>query len=143
MITDRKQAELEPAHRARHDPLTGLPTRRRSSSCSPRSPRRSAGPDSPFAALFVDLDRFKVINDSLGHDASDEVLTVVRTPVLAAIPARRDRAVRRGRIRGGPVARASATPGRTAARRDTPVDPVDIAHRSAARPAAPGDGRWP
>ncbi len=76
-ITDRRNAELALEHRALHDPLTGLPNRalvidRLSQTfASARRHRLST------AVLFIDLDRFKSVNDSLGHAAGDELLVEV------------------------------------------------------------------
>ncbi len=75
-ITERKEAESLLAHVALHDPLTGLPNR---PDPRPGRPDARALPAraGPVAALFVDLDNFKDINDSLGHDAGDKVLRAV------------------------------------------------------------------
>lgn len=74
-VTDRRQAEEQLAHSALHDALTGLPNRvlfmDRLESSLRRMKRRA---DRSFAVVFLDLDRFKVINDSLGHLAGDHLL---------------------------------------------------------------------
>ncbi len=77
-ITDRKKMELQLRHLALHDPLTGLANRTlcldRIRQAVERSRRRK--PHS-FSIIFLDLDRFKVLNDSLGHAFGDQVLIAV------------------------------------------------------------------
>jgi diguanylate cyclase (GGDEF)-like protein/PAS domain S-box-containing protein len=77
-VTERRIAEDRLRHDSLHDALTGLPNRAlfadRVERCIERA-RRS--PHYEFAVLFLDLDRFKVINDSLGHAAGDQLLTTV------------------------------------------------------------------
>ena len=77
-ITERKQLEEQLLFRALHDPLTGLANRTlcldRIAQAFERAARR---PEKTFAVVFLDLDRFKVINDSLGHEAGDQVLREV------------------------------------------------------------------
>ena len=77
-ITDRKAAEAKLAHDAFHDSLTGLPNltlfKEHLKTAIGRSKR--AG-DHLFAVLFCDLDRFKNVNDSLGHTIGDELLISV------------------------------------------------------------------
>ncbi|CCH49654.1 EAL domain-containing protein [Pseudodesulfovibrio piezophilus] len=74
-ITDRKEMEVKLRHQALHDPLTGLSNRTlcldRISQAIRRTRRRD---EAYFAVVFLDLDRFKVINDSLGHRFGDLVL---------------------------------------------------------------------
>jgi diguanylate cyclase (GGDEF)-like protein/PAS domain S-box-containing protein len=75
------------------DPLTGLPNQtlfhEKLAACLERAAQE---PDYPFAVLLMDLDRFNVVNDSLGHTAGDELLIHVaqrlRSAVRAAPPAR-------------------------------------------------------
>lgn len=67
----RAQAEL--AHLGLHDSLTGLPNRRHLSSVMP-TVLAGATPNDPVAAIFIDLDLFKEVNDKYGHEAGDYVL---------------------------------------------------------------------
>jgi len=77
-VTARKEAELNLLHDSLHDALTGLPNRllflERLDHTLKRAQRTN---DKPFGVMYVDLDHFKGINDSLGHLAGDEVLVSV------------------------------------------------------------------
>ncbi len=71
----RREEEL--AFLATHDPLTGLPNRTLILDRVQRMLDRSVRSQTPVAALFIDLDNFKSINDTLGHGAGDELLCAV------------------------------------------------------------------
>jgi diguanylate cyclase (GGDEF)-like protein/PAS domain S-box-containing protein len=86
-IRRRKQAEARIDFLAHHDQLTGLPNRallRERLEFVLASARRRG---SRAAVLFIDLDNFKVVNDSLGHAAGDELLKVVASRLPAALRA--------------------------------------------------------
>jgi len=76
-IADRRQAETRAQHLADHDPLTGLPNRRLLEDRLTQALAASQRNSRQTAVMFVDLDRFKAINDSLGHAAGDVVLKEV------------------------------------------------------------------
>lgn len=85
-ISDKKRAEEKVHHAAFHDTLTGLPNRalftERLGVAVQRSLARS---DYKFAVIFTDLDRFKIVNDSLGHDTGDELLMAFSTRLESCI----------------------------------------------------------
>jgi diguanylate cyclase (GGDEF)-like protein/PAS domain S-box-containing protein len=85
-VTDRKRAEQKLLHEALHDDLTGLPNRalfmdrlRHAMDRAKREPERLA------AVLFLDLDRFKLVNDSLGHLVGDELLIQIAGTLAAGL----------------------------------------------------------
>lgn len=84
-ITERKRAQAELAHQALHDPLTGLPNRVLFLDRLGVSLARLGRRDTGVAVLFLDLDRFKLINDSHGHDAGDRVLVEVAARLRALL----------------------------------------------------------
>jgi diguanylate cyclase (GGDEF)-like protein/PAS domain S-box-containing protein len=77
-ISERKQLEEEEIRSALRDPLTGLASRSFFHLLVDRVlQRRKRHPDHMFAVLYLDLDRFEMITESLGHEAGDELLTEV------------------------------------------------------------------
>jgi diguanylate cyclase (GGDEF)-like protein len=90
--SDRQAADEELAHRQRelaflatHDTLTGLPNRTLILDRVEQLLMRSRRDKTPVAALFIDLDNFKTINDSLGHAAGDELLQGVASRLNAVV----------------------------------------------------------
>jgi diguanylate cyclase (GGDEF)-like protein/PAS domain S-box-containing protein len=83
-ITDRRRAEQELERLAYHDPLTGLPNRILFSEHLRVALARAERADRGVAVLYVDLDDFKLVNDSFGHSAGDELLCEVATRLRGA-----------------------------------------------------------
>jgi diguanylate cyclase (GGDEF)-like protein/PAS domain S-box-containing protein len=84
-ITERKEAEARMQHIAQHDSLTGLPNRLalhlRLAQLLPEARRH----DWKIGIMFIDLDRFKIINDTLGHQVGDEMLREVACRLSSVI----------------------------------------------------------
>lgn len=76
-ISERKQAEAKMLHMARHDPLTGLPNRALLADRLQQAMAAARRDGQVLALMFIDLDKFKPINDSLGHAVGDVLLVEV------------------------------------------------------------------
>ena len=83
---DRARAQHELEHAAWHDELTGLPNRNAVMARLERSLAATRDDGTTSAAMFVDIDRFKVVNDSLGHSAADRLLARVARRIANVAP---------------------------------------------------------
>lgn len=84
-LTDIKQAQKEIRHLASHDPLTGLANRRQLGDRLPDIVVRHSEIPATAALLYLDVNEFKHVNDTYGHDAGDELLLAVATRLRAAV----------------------------------------------------------
>jgi diguanylate cyclase (GGDEF)-like protein len=80
-VTERRRAEAQVMHMARHDALTGLPNR----ALFREKLEQKLAHNETFAVHFIDLDRFKTVNDTLGHPVGDALLCAVTERVQMAI----------------------------------------------------------
>jgi diguanylate cyclase (GGDEF)-like protein len=83
-FTDRRRAEEKIVHMAHFDTLTDLPNRGHFND-QMKGLLRSAGKHARFAVISLDLDRFKEVNDSLGHPAGDKLLQAVATRMRSCV----------------------------------------------------------
>ncbi|HET6738095.1 MAG TPA: sensor domain-containing diguanylate cyclase, partial [Kribbella sp.] len=84
-VTARKDAERELRHHAAHDPLTGLPNRRLLQHRFTKVLEQTRTTGRPGALLFCDLNHFKLVNDSYGHEAGDHALREIATRLTSAV----------------------------------------------------------
>lgn len=87
-ITEMKQSARELARQARRDALTGLPNRLALEETLDQVVAQAHAANETLAVMFLDLDRFKVINDSLGHRAGDALLCAVADRLLTTLGSR-------------------------------------------------------
>ncbi|KMO16339.1 hypothetical protein SQ03_14890, partial [Methylobacterium platani JCM 14648] len=153
-VTAAKRAEAQIVHMARHDALTGLPNRTLLHESLAEALAGASARDGVTAVLCLDLDRFKTVNDTLGHAVGDKLLRQVAARLSAAI---RDEAgtVTLARLGGDEFAlvlqptsrfRAGRLAGRLieAVGRDYEVDGKRVAvGLSVGLALAPADGRDP
>lgn len=86
-ITSLKRAHAQVEHLAMHDPLTGLPNRRMFMENLERLMAHAQRSGQLLALLFIDLDGFKLVNDSLGHHVGDRLLQSVATSLKSQLRA--------------------------------------------------------
>jgi diguanylate cyclase (GGDEF)-like protein/PAS domain S-box-containing protein len=84
-IDDRKRLQDDMRRKAMHDPLTGLPNRAMFMESLERAVHMARRRSVRFSVLFIDLDRFKEVNDTMGHQAGDTLLRIVSQRLLAAV----------------------------------------------------------
>ncbi|MGH2693094.1 MAG: putative bifunctional diguanylate cyclase/phosphodiesterase, partial [Actinomycetota bacterium] len=84
-ISDRRRLEDELSHRALHDPLTDLANRALFKESVERALRRTGRNGRSVAVVFLDVDDFKRVNDSLGHESGDRMLAMVADRVRVSV----------------------------------------------------------
>lgn len=84
-ITDQKALEAKIRHQAFHDHLTGLPNRMLLQDRVQLAIRRMKRSRKAIALLFIDLDNFKYVNDSMGHDVGDQLLKLVAGRIRSSL----------------------------------------------------------
>jgi diguanylate cyclase (GGDEF)-like protein/PAS domain S-box-containing protein len=84
-LSDQKHFEAQLSHQVLHDPLTGLPNRVMLTDRLEQALARVRRRERMFALLFVDLDRFKTVNDTLGHTVGDQLLVEAAARIQSAV----------------------------------------------------------
>lgn len=84
-IGERKAAELRITHMAQHDPLTGLPNRALFADRLQHAIQQARREQSRLALMYLDLDRFKPVNDTLGHAVGDLLLQAAASRMLECV----------------------------------------------------------
>ncbi len=84
-IDDRKRLQEDMRRRALHDPLTGMPNRAMFLESLERAIHKARRRSTRFSVLFIDLDRFKEVNDTMGHQAGDVLLKTIADRLSGAV----------------------------------------------------------
>jgi diguanylate cyclase (GGDEF)-like protein len=84
-ITERRRAEKEIIHLARHDPLTGLANRAEFNAKLEEATKRLKRNGGAVTVMMLDLDKFKAVNDRLGHPAGDQLLVEVARRLKSSV----------------------------------------------------------
>jgi diguanylate cyclase (GGDEF)-like protein/PAS domain S-box-containing protein len=84
-VSERKHAEARIEYQAYHDSLTGLPNRLLFKERLTVALAHARRQRRPLAVMFLDIDRFKLVNDTLGHSAGDQLLRIIATRLLGAL----------------------------------------------------------
>jgi diguanylate cyclase (GGDEF)-like protein/PAS domain S-box-containing protein len=84
-ITERRRAEAEIIHLARHDALTGLANRAEFNAKLEAASKHLKRNEGAFTVMMIDLDKFKAVNDTLGHPAGDQLLVEVAKRLRSAV----------------------------------------------------------
>lgn len=142
-VTDQREMAARLRHQASHDVLTGLPNR----ALFQEYVETALAAGGPFAVLFVDLDHFKVVNDSLGHEAGDRLLRAVADRLPRAVSDHAGAVVARfggdefAVLLRAPAAEAEAAGRALLAALAAPVDLGERAVSPAASVGVVGEGR--
>lgn len=84
-ITEQKKQERSMQHMAYHDLLTGLGNRLHFQDCINAALARAKAADNKIGVIYLDLDRFKQINDSAGHNAGDQALKIIADRITSCV----------------------------------------------------------